>query len=124
MGVGGRSQRHTAWNCHEGLRSSSWHSEEGSGTLVRYIYSHPHPHFEEVFTTRGGELDEGSDDVMFYKRAGSRLGLWGFLGADLTFLGIREAWPPGDKQHHWVLAVFSQEAWERASGLGEGRLSQ
>ena len=44
--------------------------------------------------TRGGELDEGSDDVMFYNRAGSRLGLWGFLGADLTFLGIKEAWPP------------------------------
>lgn len=75
MGVRGRSQRHAAWNCHEGLRPSSWHSEEGSGTLIRYIYSHPHPHFEEVFTTRGGELDEGSDDVMFYKRAGSRLGL-------------------------------------------------
>ena len=62
---------HSAWNCHEGLRPSSWHSDEGSGTLVRCIYSHPYPHFEEVFTTQGEELDEGSDDVMFITGSGA-----------------------------------------------------
>lgn len=61
--------------------------------------------------------------MMFCNRTGSWLGFWGFLRADLHFLGYGEAWPLGhlrDKHHHLSSRCVLPESLGRHLESGGG----
>ena len=61
--------------------------------------------------------------MTFYNSTRSLLGFWGFLRADLHFLGYGEAWPLGhlrDKQHHLSSKCVLPESLGRRLESGGG----